>query len=157
MKLEYYVAIFHFNYIGENKSSQDMWNSKSNSHGKLKEFPIDTNYNITLRKNEFEQLNFLEEIDLFSKDDCLKIGMPYWAFTFECVEEEINEYKRKLNLLLLAFRITKNSDLSIKYIICKNIPHLCSKYSEDWKYAIAEKWQKGETQELNKFDLDEVI
>lgn len=154
MKLEFYVPIFDLNYIGENKSSQDMWSSKNN---KLKDYSIDTKHNIVLKKSEFEKLNFLEEIDLFSKDDCLKIRMPYWAFTFECEENEIDDYKQKLDLLLLAFRITEHSDLSIKYIICKNVSHLSSKYSDDWKYTIAEKKEKREIKELNKFDLEKVI
>ena len=80
-----------------------------------------------------------------------------WYFEFKCDKEKVEDYKLKLNLFLLAIRIILQSDLSIKYILCKSVPHLSIKYSDDWKYAIAENIPKRQTKEFNKFHLDEVV
>ena len=148
MKLKYIVPISHTIYIGDNVSLDGRINSE------IEEFKID---DFLLEENKIEELNFLEEIDYFSKDDNREIRSSHWVFSFECEEEKVDNYKQKLNLLLLACRIIKYSDLSIKYLICKNAPDESSKYSDYWKYAIAEKNPKRDIQELNKDDLEKIV
>ena len=157
MKFEFIVPIFSFRYVGENNSSQDMWNHDIDYFKNLKDYPIHGNNHIILKKEDLNELNAIEEIELFSKADCRDIRTPYWVFTFKCEEEKLDDYKQNLNLLLLAFRITKHSDISIKYIICKNALNLSSKYSDDWKYAIADQFYKSNFKELNSEDLDDVV
>lgn len=156
MKLAFVVPLFDFDYIGENKTSQDMWISGNDFFSKLKDYLVDDEYNIVLKRfDKFIDWSELK-IDVFSPADYESLHIPMWAFEFECEKEEANNYKQKLNLLLLASRITKFNDLSIKYIICKNVPHISSKYSDYWKYAIAEKYSKTTHADLNKDDLDEI-
>lgn len=157
MKLEFIVPIFDFDYIGENKTSQDIWINGNNLFDKLKDYLIDEEYNIVLKKfDKYADWSSLQ-IEVFSFLDYEKLHYPMWAFEFQCEKEEEETYKQKLNLLLLAFRIIKYSDLSMKYIICKNVPHFSSKYSDYWKYAIANKYSKTEFEDINKDDLDEII
>ena len=156
MKLNFLVPIFDFNYIGENKSSDAMWEN-TDYHEKLKDYLIDSERNIVLKRidNLFDYASL--GIELYSQIDITKLTMAIWAFHFNCEMEDLDTYKQKLNLLLLAFRISIHSDLSIKFIICENIPHLSDKYSDDWKYAIAEKRLKKETKDINSLDLDNII
>lgn len=157
MNLEFTVPIFDFNYIGENESPKDMWNDKIDFNGNLKDYLIDSEHKIVLKKfdNSIDWDSL--RIDVFSQLDIEYLHQAKWTFEFECKKEELDDYKQKLNLLLLAFRVTKYSDISIKYIICKNAFHFSSKCSDDWKYAIAEKNYKKDFDALNNLDLDEVI
>jgi len=157
MKLEFLVPIFNFNYLGENKSPNDMWNHKIDFHENLKDYIIEGDYKIILKKKDFNELNFIEEIDWFSNADCNDIRSTHWTFSFECEKEKLDNYKQKFNLLLLAFRIAKHSDLSIKYIICKDVLHFSSKYSDDWKYALAEQNIKKDFRDLNNLDLHDIV
>lgn len=97
------------------------------------------------------------EIEFFSQKDISDIRLATWAFQFNCTMEELDSVKVKLNLLLLAFKILKQSDLSIKYIICKNVSHLSTKYANDWKYTLASKYPKREFEELNNLDLNNIV
>ena len=154
--LQFIVPIFNFNYIGENKSSNDMW-MKSDFHENLKSILIDSENDIGLTKFDSLYNCNTREIDYFSKQDFTNISLVTWAFQFSCSPAELEIFQVKLNLLLLAFRISKHSDLSIKYIICKDAPHLSIRYSDDWKYAFAEKHPKRKLDELNSIDLNIVI
>ena len=94
---------------------------------------------------------------MLSKVDLDYLYQSEWYFEFRCEQEKEEDYKLKLNLFLLSIRIILQCDLSIKYILCKSVPHLSSKYSDDWKYAVAEKIPKRETEEFNKYHLEEVV
>ncbi|MDP2366259.1 MAG: HEPN domain-containing protein, partial [Ignavibacteria bacterium] len=157
--LEFTVPIFDVNYIGENKSSQDMWNNSIDFFGNIKDYCIDSKTNIYLKQfNYFTFSNYGDlKTDVLSQLDIEYLGRAEFAFVFECKKDELEDYKQKLILLLLAARISKQSDLSIKYIICKNPPQFSLKYSDNWKYAISAIRIKSERQELNKFDLDKVV
>src|ERR1035437_4059578 len=106
MNLDFLVPIFDFIYIGENKSSNDMWNNKTDFHKNLKDYLIDTESNIVLKKidNLFDYTSL--EIEVFSKQDITVLTLATWAFQFNCEIVDLDSYKQKLNLLLLAFRIS---------------------------------------------------
>lgn len=156
MQLEFVVPIFDFSYIGENKSRLSMW-PQNDFHNNLKNYIIDSEYNIVL-KRFIEFVNW-ESLDIYvlSKYDIEYLHQAEWFFEFKCNKDKEEDYKLKLNLFLLAARIVLKIDLSIKYILCKDAPRLSTKYSDDWKYAIAEKNVKRERQEINSLDLDKVV
>lgn len=157
--LEFTVPIFDINYIGENKSLQDMWDSNIDFFGNIKDYCVDFKTNIYLKKfNYITFSNYGElKIDILSQLDIEYLCQSTCAFEFHCKKDELEDYKLKLNLLLLAARISKQSNLSIKYIICKNSPQFSLKYSDNWKNAITEIRVKIEWQKLNKFEFDKVV
>ncbi|MDY0083020.1 MAG: HEPN domain-containing protein [Ignavibacteriaceae bacterium] len=154
--LEFIVPIFDINYIGENEYFQNMWQN-NDFFDKLKDYLIDPELHIHLKRfAEFVNWSSLD-IDVLSKLDIDYLHQSQWFLEFKCNIDEEENYKFKINLFLLAARIVLQSDLSVKYILCKDAPHFSTKYLDDWKYAIAEKREKRERQELNKFDLDKIV
>lgn len=53
MQLEFTIPIFDFNYIGENKSSKSMWDNKTDFHENLKDYLIDSECGIVLKRLMF--------------------------------------------------------------------------------------------------------
>ncbi len=147
MKLEYIVPISDFQYIGENVSLNSMWGDNK-FHEKIKNFDFD---GILLKRVESNDIDFLDDIDVLSDSDKREIRGCYWAFYFKCEEEMYDSFVGKINLLLLSFRIHKKSDISVKYFLCKNDSSESERYSEDWKYALADIKNHSE---LNIEDLD---
>ena len=156
MNLQIIIPLFEFEYIGENKSLNEMFIDGSKFHENLKEYVFDEQYNFRLVKYSYEDYSELE-IDTLSKIDCDRLHYSNWGLLFECEKERLDEYKQKINLLLLAFRIIKQSDVQIKYLICINFPYLSIKYPDDWKYAIAESRIKRNAEAINKFELENVL
>lgn len=157
MQLEYIVPIFDFNYVGENKSSKDMWSDSSIFFENLKGCTVDNKLNIALKRFN-DHINWDDfESDVLSKLDRDYLKQSQWYFEFNCENEKEDDYKLKLNLFLLAIRIVLQSDLSIKYIICKSAPHLSTRYTDDWKYAIASDKENNDTREFNKSNLIEAV
>ena len=69
MQLEFFVPIFDFNYIGENLSLKDMWKTNANFHKNFKDYLIDSEHNIVIKR--FDELMNWENlnIDVLSKID----------------------------------------------------------------------------------------
>ncbi len=69
MQLEYIVPIFDFNYVGENKSSKDMWPDSSIFFENLKGCIVDKKFNITIKRFN-DHINWDDfESDVLSKLD----------------------------------------------------------------------------------------
>ena len=52
------IPVFDFNYIGENKTSLDIWTDRGDFHKNLKEYIIDPQKRIVLRQFDyFSELN----------------------------------------------------------------------------------------------------
>jgi len=156
MNLQIIVPLFEFDYIGENNSVDEMFIDASKFHEKLKEYIFDDQYNFKLVKFSYEYFSKLE-IETLSKIDYDRLHFSSWGLFFDCEEERLDEYKQKINLLLLAFRIIIQSDVQIKYLICINYPYLSIKYPDDWKYAIAETRIKRAAEPINKYELENVL
>lgn len=93
MTLKFVVPMFDFDYLVLNKSSKDMWNNKIDFHGNLKDYVVDDNNKIVIRKfnfhNDCRDLSF----DAFSQLDIEYLAQAMWAIEFECERGKVEDYK----------------------------------------------------------------
>lgn len=117
-------------------------------------FVFDDKYNITLKlfsyHDDIESIN----ADSFSTDDRSRLNFHPYAFYFRCKNEEIENRKLLINLILLSFRIFKKTDCISKYILCLTDTYYSIKYYESWK--IADVGAKA-VSDLQETDIHEII
>jgi hypothetical protein len=76
----------------------------------------------------FDAANEIPEIELFSKQDVELMEMESWALVAET--ENLENFKEEVNILLLSFRIYKLARVFIKYRLCKEDVHRCSRLND---------------------------
>jgi len=86
---------------------------------------------LTLQK--FLPDNDIPDVDLFSRQDLQYMDLESWAIVFD--DDDIEEYKSKVNLLLLSFRLfSKGKPPFIKYRLCKDDIRLCRRLTSTMTY-----------------------
>ena len=132
---EYIIPILDFNYIGDNENLNDMW-TDSEFHNKIGEYVFCKQDEIKILKFDFYNHFQSDSFEIFSKNDVYDIALNHWAFQFKSTQKQLYKIVKKLNLFLLICRIDSNSSIGIKYVICRNAPHLSDRFSEFWKPAL---------------------
>jgi hypothetical protein len=100
--------------------------------GKLDSEPFHFSGN-QLRIKKFNADEEIPNIDLFSKHDTDNMNMESWALIFD--HDDIIDYRSKVNLLLLSFRIFSHGKPPfIKYRLCKEKTRECSRLNSAMTY-----------------------
>jgi hypothetical protein len=106
------MPLFQFGYLGQ------------------KEFRFSGNQ---LSIEKFDPSQDIPDIDLFSKYDIDHMGLESWALVYD--HEDITNYKTKVNLLLLSFRVfSQGKPPFIKYRLCTEDIRKCSRLESTMTY-----------------------
>jgi 2-methylcitrate dehydratase len=144
--LKFIIPLYFFNYrdLGDKLivTKDDVIN--------IKEFDIDNNLKIkNFNLEEIEDFSFT----LLSKNDIEELKNCRWAINYECAEKEFVLYYRKINILLLAFRILKHAGVGAKVALCETSRQDYENYWDNWLPALRLKIPSAvkdfSTQELN--------
>lgn len=148
--LKLVVPLYYFNYRDQNDSIKVINNKPIIE----KEFVFQDSFNIKLKNFDTKELNDYK-FNYLSENDIVDLQTCNWVIYFKCNENEYQLCYSRINILLLSFRIAKQSKIGSNIILCENNKEDYQKYWDNWLPALRKK-NYPTTEEFSTNDLNEI-